>query len=77
MTFFYDLNKRLAALASKQDAEQISEDTKASAPKSQLAEAVDVAEAGYSAKAGRAGKDLGKPGKKLLQDCQRCCRTVW
>jgi hypothetical protein len=65
MTFFYDLNKRLAALASKQDEKQISEDAKASAPKSQLAEAVDVAEAGYSAKAGRAGKDLGKPGKNF------------
>jgi hypothetical protein len=63
MTFFYDLNKRLAQLASKQDAEQISKDAKASAPKSQLAEA--VAEAGYSAKAGRAGKDLGKPGKNF------------
>ena len=65
MTFFYDLNKRLAQLADKQDAKQISEDVKASAPKSQLAEAVDVAEAGYSAKAGRAGKDLGKPGKNF------------
>jgi hypothetical protein len=67
MTFFYDLNKRLAALASKQDAEQLSENAKASAPKSQLAEAVDVAEAGYSAKAGRAGKDLGKPGKTFAK----------
>lgn len=65
MTFFYDLNKRLAELASKQDATQISEDAKASAPKSQLAESMDVAEAGYSAKAGRAGKDLGKPGKNF------------
>jgi hypothetical protein len=65
MTFFYDLNKRLAQLADKQDAKQISEDAKASAPKSQLAEAVDVAEAGYSAKASRAGKDLGKPGKNF------------
>ena len=65
MTFFYDLNKRLAQLADKQDAEQINQDAKASAPKSQLAEAVDVAEAGYSAKAGRAGKDLGKPGKNF------------
>ena len=63
--FFYDLNKRLATLADKQDAKQISEDAKSSAPKSQLAEAVDVAEAGYSAKAGRAGKDLGKPGKNF------------
>ena len=65
MSFFYDLNKRMAELASKQDAKQINEDIKASAPKSQLAEAVDVAEAGYSAKAGRAGKDLGKPGKNF------------
>ena len=65
MSFFYDLNKRLAALASKQDAKQITEDAKATAPKSQLAESLDVAEAGYSAKAGRAGKDLGKPGKNF------------
>ena len=63
MTFFYDLNKRLAQLASKQDAKQISEDAKAVAPKSKLAESMDVAEAGYSAKAARAGKDIGKPGK--------------
>jgi hypothetical protein len=65
MTFFYDLNKRLADLAKKQDAKQISEDAKATAPKSKLAESMDVAEAGYSAKAGRAGKDLGKPGKNF------------
>ena len=65
MTFFYDLNKRLAQLANKQDAKQISEDAKASEPKSKLAESMDVAEAGYSAKAGRAGKDLGKPGKNF------------
>jgi hypothetical protein len=65
MTFFYDLNKRLAALASKQDAKQISEDAKAVEPKSRLAESLEVAEAGYSAKAGRAGKDLGKPGKNF------------
>ena len=67
MTFFYDLNKRLADLASKQDAKQISEDAKAVAPKSKLAESLDVAEAGYSAKAGRAGKDLGKPGKNFAK----------
>jgi len=65
MTFFYDLNKRLADLASKQDATQISEDAKAVAPKSKLAESIDVAEAGYSAKAARAGKDIGKPGKNF------------
>jgi hypothetical protein len=67
MTFFYDLNKRLASLASKQDAKQISEDAKATAPKSKLAESMDVAEAGYSAKAARAGKDIGKPGKNFAK----------
>jgi hypothetical protein len=65
MTFFYDLNKRLATLASKQDAKQINEEAKAVAPKSKLVESMEVAEAGYSAKAGRAGKDLGKPGKNF------------
>ena len=65
MSFFYNLNEKLAALAAKQDARQISEDVKAAAPKSKLAESFDVAEAGYSAKAGRAGKDLGKPGKNF------------
>ena len=65
MSFFYDLNARLANLAAKQNAKQIAEDAKAVAPKSKLAESLDVAEAGYSAKAGRAGKDLGKPGKNF------------
>ena len=51
MTFFYDLNKRLADLAKKQDA-------------AQLTESVAVAEkADYSAKKAAAGKDIGKPGK--------------
>ena len=67
MSFFYDLNARLAKLAAKQDAKQISEDAKATAPKSKLAESLDVAEAGYSAKAGRAGKDLGQPGKNFAK----------
>jgi hypothetical protein len=70
MTFFYDLNKRLADLAAKQDAKQISEDAKATAPKSKLAESIEVAETGYSAKAGRAGKDLGKPGKNFAKIAQ-------
>ena len=65
MSFFYDLNARLAKLSAKQDAKQINEDAKVTAPKSRLAESLDVAEAGYSAKAGRAGKDLGKPGKNF------------
>ena len=52
--FFYDMNKRLKEVAD--------------APKSvnqQLNEGAQpaVAEASYSAKAARAGKDIGKPGK--------------
>jgi hypothetical protein len=51
MTFFYDLNKRLADLATKQDSKQ-------------LTESAAVAErADYSAKKAAAGKDIGKPGK--------------
>ena len=65
MSFFYELNQRMAKLAEKQDAMQTAEQVKATAPRSQLAESLDVAEAGYSAKAGRAGKDLGKPGKNF------------
>jgi hypothetical protein len=63
--FFYDLNKRMAALASKQDATQLAEDVKAVAPKSKLAESMGVAEADYSAKKAAAGKDIGKPGKNF------------
>ena len=48
MTFFYDMNKKLADLADKQT----------------LTESA-VAEAGYSAKAARAGHDLGQPGKNF------------
>jgi hypothetical protein len=51
MTFFYDLNKRLANLAIKQDAKQLNESTA-------MAEKAD-----YSAKKAAAGKDIGKPGK--------------
>ena len=67
MSFFYELNQRMAKLAEKQDAMQTAEQVKATAPRSQLAESLDVAEAGYSAKAGRAGKDLGKPGKNFAK----------
>jgi hypothetical protein len=67
MTFFYDLNKRLAQLAEKQDAQQVSENAKAVAPKSKLAESIDVAEADYSAKKARAGRDIGKPGKNFAK----------
>jgi uncharacterized protein YoxC len=65
--FFYDLNKRLATLASKQDAEQITESAKAQAPRSKLAESMGVAEADYSAKKAAAGKDIGKPGKNFAK----------
>jgi hypothetical protein len=51
MTFFYDLNKRLADLAAKQDANQLTES------------AVVAEKADYSAKKAAAGKDIGKPGK--------------
>jgi hypothetical protein len=51
MTFFYDLNKRLADLAAKQDAKQLTES------------AVVAEKADYSAKKAAAGKDIGKPGK--------------
>jgi hypothetical protein len=106
MTFFYDLNKRLAALASKQDqqlteskaaveeskfsklAKEIGKNPKVKNPaavaatigrekygqKAMTAKAVagkkaneEIDEAGYSAKAGRAGKDLGKPGKNFAK----------
>jgi len=67
MTFFYDLNKRLAQLADKQDAKQISEDAKAVAPKSKLAQALNErdmgkhnnATTGFAALAKKAGKEYG------------------
>jgi hypothetical protein len=123
MSFFYNLNKRLADLSAKQDAAQLAESKQADhVAQSPLTQALneakadtiyvqhsngapqkvkltpdmkaagkiyvqhpsgpqtkvkipadakknvkeeDVAEAGYSAKAGRAGKDLGKPGKNF------------
>ena len=71
MTFFHDLNKRLAALAAKTEQQQIAESKKAEAvAQSPLTKALNesaVAEAGYSAKAARAGKDIGKPGKNFAK----------
>ena len=71
MTFFYDLNKRLANLATKQEQQQLAESKKAEAiAQSPLTQALNesaVAEAGYSAKAARAGKDIGKPGKNFAK----------
>ena len=57
MTFFYDLNKRLADLSSAK--EQL---TESAAP------AVKEGSTGdYSAKKARAGKDIGKPGKAFAK----------
>ena len=57
--FFYDLNKKMADLANKQ---QLTENAAAApAPKSKLTEAA----ADYSATKARAGKDIGKPGKNF------------
>ena len=57
--FFYDLNKKMADLASQQ---QLNENAAAApAPKSKLTEAA----ADYSAKKAAAGKDIGKPGKNF------------
>ena len=71
MSFFYDLNKRLADLAKKTEQQQIAESKKAEAvAQSPLTKALNesaVAEAGYSAKAARAGKDIGKPGKAFAK----------
>jgi hypothetical protein len=53
MTFFYDLNKRLADIADKPETKQLNEGS--------------MGEASYSAKAARAGKDIGKPGKAFGQ----------
>jgi hypothetical protein len=55
MSFFYDLNKRMADLAGKQDAKQLNESVA-------VAEKVD-----YSAKKAAAGKDIGKPGKAFAK----------
>ena len=57
--FFYDLNKKMADLANKQ---QLAEDAQAAPAKpNKLMEAA----ADYSAKKAAAGKDIGKPGKNF------------
>jgi hypothetical protein len=74
MTFFYDLNKKLAGLASTQlnegkgakpDFLDIDKDgnKKESMKKAVADKEHQVDEAGYGARAARAGKDIGKPGK--------------
>jgi hypothetical protein len=51
MTFFYDLNKKLAALSAKQDLTESAEPV------------AERSTGDYSAKKAAAGKDIGKPGK--------------
>ena len=52
MTFFYDLNKKLAGIADKPETKQLNEGAVA-----------EASTGDYSAKKARAGKDIGKPGK--------------
>jgi hypothetical protein len=57
--FFYDLNKKMADLADKQQLREHA--VPATQPKSKLTEAATD----YSAKKAAAGKDIGKPGKNF------------
>ena len=73
MTFFYDLNKRMAELANKQtlaegkgakpDFLDIDKDGNRKESMKKAVADKELDEASYSAKAARAGKDIGKPGK--------------
>ena len=73
MTFFYDLNKRMADLANKQtlaegktakpDFLDIDKDGDKKEPMKKAVADKELDEASYSAKSARAGKDIGKPGK--------------
>jgi phage anti-repressor protein len=73
MTFFYDLNKRMAELANKQtlaegksakpDFLDIDRDGDRKEPMKKAAKEKNIDEADYSAKKASAGKDIGKPGK--------------
>jgi hypothetical protein len=73
MTFFYDLNKRMADLANKQtlaegknakpDFLDIDKDGNKTEPMKKAVADKELDEASYSATSARAGKDIGKPGK--------------
>lgn len=77
MTFFYDLNKRMAELANKQtlaegksakpDFLDIDKDGNKTEPMKKAAKEKELGEADYSAKKAAAGKDIGKPGKAFAQ----------
>jgi hypothetical protein len=59
--FFYDLNKKMADLANKQQLAETAQTTPAKPAPNRLMEAA----ADYSAKKAAAGKDIGKPGKNF------------
>jgi hypothetical protein len=59
--FFYDLNKKMADLAKKQQLAETAQATPAKPAPNRLMEAA----ADYSAKKAAAGKDIGKPGKNF------------
>jgi hypothetical protein len=70
MTFFYDLNKKLAGLVqlnegkkAKPDFLDVDQDGNKEEPMKQALKDKELDEASYSAKSARAGKDIGKPGK--------------
>lgn len=73
MTFFYDLNKRMAELANKQNLAEskgakpdfldIDKDGNKTEPMKKAVKDKELDEASYSAEKARAGKDIGKPGK--------------
>ena len=77
MTFFYDLNKRMAELANKQtlaegknakpDFLDIDGDGDKTEPMKKAVKDKELGEADYSAKKAAAGKDIGKPGKAFAQ----------
>jgi len=59
--FFYDMNKKMADLANKQQLAETAQTTPAKPAPNRLMEAA----ADYSAKKAAAGKDIGKPGKNF------------
>ena len=72
MTFFYDLNKKIAALAgtqlnegksAKPDFLDVDKDGDKKEPFKKAVKDKELDEASYSATSARAGKDIGKPGK--------------
>jgi hypothetical protein len=77
MTFFYDLNKRMAELANKQtlaegktakpDFLDMDKDGDRKEPMKKAVKDKELGEADYSSKKAAAGKDIGKPGKAFAK----------